>query len=216
LLVLTVAVGLPYGVLSTTSPLLQRWWGALKPTSPYKLYALSNAASLIALLSYPFVFEPLFSLPTQAVVWTASFFVTTILTAGVAMFYYQKSKDIARDIEEEALPPGRLRLYTAWLGLPALTSALLIAGTTQITQEIAAAPFLWLLPLALYLLSFIFVFSGLRYYPNAFGVLFLTAAPFAMGAYLRGLPLDIISQVVLFGLAIFLGCAVCHEYLYRQ
>ncbi len=156
LLALVVTIGLPYFLLSTTGPLLQHWYARETGEEPYHLYALSNVGSFLALGTYPFITEPLFGLAMQQILWTAGFILCAFFIGSVA-FRTRKSKKHETQAASEIVATKTLFL---WLGLAALPSAMLVATTTRITQVIAPIPFLWVAPLAIYLLSFILAFRG--------------------------------------------------------
>jgi spermidine synthase len=185
LLLLTGAVGLPFVLLASTSPLLQRWYAETAPgRSPYRLYALSNLGSLLGLLSYPFLLEPRLDVFQQGRLWALGYLVFAAVTALCArvMLRAVDTRDAApavaatvdprpvTDAEVEANPvplaPARPLTgdYVMWLLLSAVPSALLQATTAKITQDIAAAPFLWMVPLALYLFTFVIAFEYPRLY----------------------------------------------------
>ena len=155
--VLSVSVGLPYFLLSTTSSLVQFWYGrTFQGAQPYRFYVLSNAASLAALLSYPLVFEPLFALKAQAIFWTAGFGIFLLFLA-LSMLGAVKAAQKVTSQEQfdegaetlQAAPGWRSKL--GWIFLAACASIILLAGTNELTQDIASVPFLWVLPLSLYL-----------------------------------------------------------------
>jgi len=163
---LTVTVGLPYFLLASTSPLLQSWYSRSNGGAmPYRFFALSNAGSMLGLLTYPVLIEPHLTSEQQAWMWTISYVAFAVVCAVVAW----RSRDSRREpasaaaVLAESTPPSwsdRL----VWMGLAACASALLLAVTNHITQNIAAIPFLWVLPLSLYLLSFILCFDSDRWY----------------------------------------------------
>ena len=221
LAVLGVTVGLPYFAVSTTGPLLQAWFARTYPhESPYWLYALSNTGSLLALLSYPFLVEPLFGRHAQAMAWSLAFAVFAVLCASVAVksLWSGGWRVPAVGQGKEGGPsPGRVRFF-AWVGLPALASALLLSFTNEICVDVASVPFLWVLPLGCYLLSFIFTFSGqggLRkkiWNTLGFGAVTSTAAVmFWPGLF------EIPVQFVVLGYAasLFMLCCVLHGEVYR-
>ncbi|MFI4982964.1 MAG: hypothetical protein ACHQIO_21645, partial [Nevskiales bacterium] len=164
-LVLGMSVGLPYFLLSTTGPLLQAWYArAEKRALPYRLYALSNLGSMLALLSYPFLVEPRFILGVQTEGWSWGFGAFAVLCAALSLGnlrFKAQSEDAA---PEPAATPPTLSLAVLWTALAASASVLLLAVTSHLTQNIAPIPFLWVLPLALYLLSFILCFEGRGWY----------------------------------------------------
>lgn len=168
---LLISIGIPYFLLSTTGPLMQYWYGTSENREPYKLYALSNIASFLALGSYPFLIEPHFRLVHQEAVWTVLFLVYVVLAAVVCNHFFSSSKrSRSGEVESEENPakPWRSRVEgsiswptrTLWVGLAALPALMLVATTTQITQVIAPIPLLWLLPLCIYLITFILAFWG--------------------------------------------------------
>ena len=177
LLVLARHVGLPYFLLSTTGPLVQAWFARVYPgRSPYRLYALSNVGSLTALLSYPFFFEPRLALGQQDVYWSLGFGVFGLLSGVLAWNVWRfadlsEAEQAADDESTKPLPPAERKMF--WVILPALASVALLAVTNHLSQDVAAVPFLWVLPLSLYLLSFILCFDSDRWYVR---VLFAPAA----------------------------------------
>ena len=145
---LALTVGLPYFLLSSTSPLLQAWYArSHKGAVPYRLFALSNLASMLALVSYPFLVEPHLSSHTQALAWSAAYAGFAVLCAATAWRNWKLQADGVAALptsEEpgERAPGWGVRLL--WLGLAASASILLLAVTTHITQDVAAIPFLWI------------------------------------------------------------------------
>jgi SAM-dependent methyltransferase len=174
LALLAANVGLPYFVLSATSPLVQAWFSrALPERSPYRLYALSNVGSLGALLTYPFLIEPLCSTSEQDVLWSVAFVVFAFLCGGLAIVVYRAMGALADEPAAtaaeasvvdpfEVMPTWMDRL--GWLLLPALASLLLMAITNHLCQDVAVVPFFWVIPLSLYLLSFIICFDREAWY----------------------------------------------------
>lgn len=173
LLLLAGTIGLPYFVLSATGPLMQQWFSASNPgLSPYRLYALSNVGSLLALLSYPVYFEVEFTRLTQANMWSAGFVVFVALCGYCAWLMWRAKVAVATadtapsgsTVPDEAdVPPTALDKFL-WVALPATASVLLLATTNKLCQDVAVIPFLWVLPLALYLLSFVICFDHARWY----------------------------------------------------
>lgn len=226
LLVLAVTVGLPYFVLSSTSPLLQAWWsrrrspsspGSQPSPSPYRFYALSNVGSMLALLSYPILVEPQTRTRTQALAWSAAYVVAGALCSWIAIASSRSEKAPPRTPESGAAPVGwKVRLM--WITLAAIGSSLLLAITSHITQDIAAVPFLWVPPLALYLLSFILCFDNPRwYYRKVFVYLMWLALgwlAWAMSGRLPSLPISV-SVTMLCG-SLFACCMFCHGELARM
>jgi len=175
LVLLAVNVGLPYFLLSSTGPLLQAWYHRVLPGgTPYRLYALSNVGSLGALLTYPFLFEPRLTTDAQGALWSALFGVFAVLSGGLAIATYRATAgaeppsggttDDQKSSGLEAEEPTSLDRRLAWLLLPALASMMLLAVTNHVCQDIAVVPFLWVIPLSLYLLSFIICFDRSWWY----------------------------------------------------
>jgi hypothetical protein len=175
LLLLAASVGLPYLMLATTSPLIQAWFSVAHPgRSPYRLYALSNLGSLLALVSYPFLFEPAFALKTQSMLWSLAFGLFALVGAWCAWPMSRSAETehssapsamTRRDPGANVAAPG-LGLHLSWVGLGAGGSLMLLAVTNQLCADVAIVPFLWVLPLTLYLLSFILCFHSARWYPR--------------------------------------------------
>jgi len=165
---LTCAVGLPYLWLAMTAPLVQVWYARVCPgQSPYRLYAFSNLGSLAALLGYPGWFEPVFPLRQQAWCWTAIFGVVVLLGVALAWTANRPGEqyDSARGAATvEKVEENNWREVACWLGLPALATGALLTITVRLTLDVAAVPLLWVLPLAVYLLTYVIAFAGERYY----------------------------------------------------
>jgi spermidine synthase len=175
-------VGLPYFVLSSTGPLTQAWFSYHDQSDRvYRLYALSNVGSLAALLSYPFVIEPVLSVTQQSIIWSAMFCAFGFLQGYVALSLWHmrsESKQVKSDSIDESITSERPLLLTqlAWLGLPAIGSIMLLVVTNHVCQDVAVIPFLWVLPLSLYLVSFIISFdSPAWYHPKPIAAVTLVA-----------------------------------------
>ena len=220
LALLLFTVGLPYFLLSSTSPLLQAWYARSHNGGlPYRLFALSNLASMTALLSYPFLVEPNLPSHTQGIIWSVAFVcfaalcgLTAWRTSALAAL-----SEAAAPAIEEAGPPPAFPLRLLWLGLAASASVLLLAVTTHMTQDVAAIPFLWIVPLSVYLLSFIICFESPRLYHRAVFVPLLIAALGFMAYRLWpehvSMPLRLV--IGLLALSLFICCMVCHGELAR-
>lgn len=215
---LALCVGLPYFLLSTTGPLLQAWYArSFKGAMPYRLYALSNAGSMFALVSYPVLFEPVFGVHRQAVMWSLGYGVFVILCELTS--WRSRNGPAVEHLEADAPEhrPGP-RQYALWLLLPACASVLLLAVTNHLSQNVAAIPFLWVLPLSIYLLTFILCFEGSGWYRRN-PYLQLLAVALACMAYADGVdntgnvPIKIL--VPLFAMGLFTCCMVCHGELAR-
>ena len=227
---LAVTVGLPYFLLSTTGPLLQAWYARrFQGAMPYRLYALSNAGSMFALLSYPVLFEPVFTTHQQAWMWSAAYGVFVVLCGGLAVLAGPGAGlatlagpggcplGAGQGSGAEAVAPSAKK-YFMWLLLPAVASLLLLAITNHLSQNVAAIPFLWVLPLSIYLLSFILCFEGSGWYRRN---PYLQLLAVALGSMAYALSVDstgsvpIKVMVPLFAMGLFTCCMVCHGELAR-
>ena len=219
LLLLAITIGLPYFLLSSTSPLLQAWYARRNRGGlPYRLFALSNAASMLALLTYPLLVEP--NLPTrlQGYAWSAAYACFAVLCALTA---WRSSGEAAAAASPEGAgtvePPPSWTARLLWLGLAASASVLLLAVTTHLTQDIAAIPFLWILPLSIYLLSFIICFESPGAYRRIIFLPLLLAALafFAYRLWPYHAAMQMRAAIALCGAALFVCCMVCHGELVR-
>jgi len=215
---LAITVGLPYFVLSTTAPLLQAWYARRNAGAmPYRLYALSNAGSLFALLSYPVVFEPTLTTRHQSVAWSIGYGVF-ILACGWTAWRAGSSAVLPAESETGVAARPRPALYALWLLLPACASTLLLAITGHLSQNVAAIPLLWVLPLSVYLLSFILCFERAGWYRRNpyIGLLGLALAAMAW-ATLSGNAgiLPVRAGIPVFLVGLFICCMVCHGELAR-
>ncbi len=229
---LVATVGLPYLSLAATSPLLQRWLSHALPAASrqqvYRLFAWSNAGSLVALLAYPFLVEPWLDAVAQSWAWSAGYGVFALVCACVA--WRATSAPVAgaaggvapgpdtRGDDAAAVAPGWGR-YLRWTVLAMVPSAFLLAVTTHMTQNIASIPFLWIVPLSLYLLSFMLVFEGrggqgfyaatasrVRWWlPTLAATVAMTWALSASNGVLH-----IKYALPLFAVGLLLACVVCH------
>jgi hypothetical protein len=228
LLLLTATIGLPYVLLSTTSPLLQAWYVAAKPGAiPYRLFALSNLGSLLALFSFPVLVEPLLATRTQAVSWSGVYAVFVVVCAVVAWTTLRAAawKHETVPLAEATLsnpapvepPAPNWLLHVLWAALAACASALLLAITNHLSQNVAPIPFLWVLTLAVYLLSFIICFEREKLY---YRPVFLPLLAIALGAasfaiyYDEGNP-SLKWSIPIFVAMLFIYCMVCHGELVR-
>jgi SAM-dependent methyltransferase len=233
LVLLTVSVGLPYFVLSSTGPLLQSWFARTYEGSPYRLYSLSNLGSLLALLSYPLVVEPALQLRIQGLAWAAIYLLFALGIAHCAWGLWKspgrlETAEIASSLDSARPSAGTFAL---WVLLAACASLMLIASTNQMSQDIAPIPFLWILPLALYLISFIVCFDNERWYrraifhPALIATIFLSLillvqsdrALMFFGRHFGAAP-NRVSLSIQIGTAaalLFTVCMVCHGELVR-
>ena len=220
LLLLTATIGLPYFLLSTTSPLVQAWFARSYPaTSPYRLFALSNLASMIALLGYPFLFEPWITTKHQAVGWSIGFGLFAALIIAAAWFGVRTGavSDTAPDtkfdsLQETLAMPPSLADKLLWVALAGLGSVLLLAISNHLTQNISSIPLMWVVPLALYLLTFILCFDGKIWYRRNIMLPLLAIAIVGMAYTLadKDLHFMLYLQVSLFSVGLFIACMFCH------
>ncbi len=225
---LVATIGLPYALLSTTTPLIQAWyWQSFKQAVPYRLFALSNAASLAALLGYPTLIEPFFGGRQTALVWSVGYAIFALLCIWVGWKSISAPASLSSTVEGRSLAPqshedesaaGKtqqgstqsppLSARLAWIVLSALGSAALLAITNHLTQNISSVPFLWVLPLALYLITFIICFDRPGWYHRGFwGVAAAISLP-VMVYFADSLALFQVSGLYAAGL--FAVCMFCH------
>ncbi len=221
LLVLTATVGLPYLLLASTSPLLQAWFARARPgVDPYRLFAVSNLASLLALIGYPLLVEPFLDNREQVIWWSLLFSVFAVICA--ALSWSVSAGKLREEIKEtEHGPPPRRADYLLWLALSATGSVMLLAVTNHVTQNVAAIPLLWLAPLTLYLLTFIVAFEG-----GSLGVKLYRVEIFwsVVLVWLGGMAwlladtryqFDLWIQLGMYLSGLFVACMFCHGELYR-
>jgi spermidine synthase len=224
---LGVSVGLPYFVLSASTPLLQAWYVRKHPGagagSAYRLYALSNAGSLLALVSYPFALEPWLSRRVMAQAFGGGLAVFTVCCAICAIRAARITWDELRDKGRDVEPLGRLTLPPSkgrrmlWMLLAGCASLLLMATTNKISQDVAVVPFLWIAPLGIYLLSFVLCFGKWPWYQRAlFFPLLVGAAVAVCMALLRPDDFPAVKQIGIYCGALFVFCMVCHGELARM
>ncbi len=233
LLVLSVSVGIPYVVLSTTGPLVQAWFARTVPQgSPYRLYALSNIGSLLALAVYPMILERLFDVPWQGWIWSGAF-VAFALGCGLVAWASQ----LPGQGDDAPLPGGPApswRLLVIWIFLPMVSVIALLSVTQHACRDIAVVPFLWIVPLALYLLSFIICFDRERWYvPRVWSVFAVLSAVAVMNVMLAKFldeffqdigwaiePSKVLRRVYVEGpiyfIWLFFACMICHGELVRR
>lgn len=240
--VLAMLIGLPFLALSATNPLLQSWYahGRSEYAPPYRLFALSNFGSLLALLAYPVLVEPNFSLRAQTLAWSVGFFVFVVVcgviiagrrkvpelrepeitpssTVSVAVpTTSQAGTAVASSLIPQTVPtPGE---KTLWLLMAACGSLLLSAVTSHLSQNIAAIPLLWILPLTIYLLTFVLAFNGGKIYQRLIIMGLLPSALGGVGYLIADTAMDvpIMISIPLFCLTLFIGAFFCHGELYRR
>ncbi len=220
LTVLTLSIGAPFAVLSATAPLVQAWHartvGAAGGKEPYVLYAASNLGSLLALLAYPIAVEPAFTLFGQRMGWSLGYVLFVLIIGVLALAVSRARAQAAERAAPAATPAPSWRQRLIWVALAAIPSSLMLGVTTYITTDIASAPFLWVLPLALYLGTFIIAFQER---PAISPELTLTLQGAALAACVALLPF----RATFFGLllfvhlsAFFLTALMCHQRLVAQ
>ncbi len=215
----TASIGLPFFALAANAPLLQAWFarsGHPSARDPYFLYAASNVGSFLALLSYPFAVEPLTRLGEQARFWTFGFYALIVLVAFCGAVLWTKA-DRKPPARRDAAKAPAWKDALIWIVLAAVPSAFLIAVTAHISTDVAASPLLWVLPLALYLATFVIVFQTRPVIPHR---LALSAQPVAValliGVYIYGSTDSIFTTICINLAAFFLTALVCHGELARR
>lgn len=219
LLLLLVTVGFPYFLLSTTGPLIQAWAARHRATDRvYRLYALSNAASMSGLALYPFIIEPLLPVRSQALLWSGGYGAFVVLAAGSALMTWRREAASLAGARSEAPPRSaegaggtvsRRRMISVLL-LAALGAVALLAITSHMTRDVAAIPFLWLLPLLLYLLSFVICFDREGAYRRGLWVPATATLVVAMLLVEVLRPLDLRLSLPLHAAGLFAICMTCH------
>jgi hypothetical protein len=221
LLALLFSTGVPFMMLASTAPLLQRWSAMTNPRrSPWRLYALSNFGALLALLSYPLVVEPGLSLRAQTAVWKGGYllFAAIMLGACRLVWKWHGASPACEQADADRREQARLSLPASILTILLAASGviILLAVTNEITQNIAPVPFLWILPLVTYLLTYIICFSGERWYDRAiWGSLFVVSASSLVILHFFGTSFPIVPVIVAYLLVQFCASMVCHAELYR-
>ena len=226
---LTISVGLPYFLLASNGPLMQAWFSRLFPAKSYaRLYALSNLGSLFGLLAYPTAIEPLLTLSVQGWFWSLGFLLFGLLVAWIASqsrhttpqaqpktHLVLSGGDGAASVMTDGEPRPEFAILSLWIGLSATASLFLLSVTNSISQEVAVIPFLWVLPLAIYLLSFILTFSGERgYNRKLFAVLFIISTGLMLFVMLNATALHVYWQILAYCSVLFTACMLCHGELY--
>jgi hypothetical protein len=220
LLLLTVTLGVPYLALAATGPLLQAWFSRLHPErSPYRLYALSNVGSLLALVSYPIMFEPALTRQMQAKAWSWSFATYAVLCGVCALRFWRGVGELRNDSSKEAAAtpdtvPNRIT-KAMWFGFPACGTVILLATTNKLCQDLASVPFLWILPLGLYLLTFILCFDRVTRYPRKIATALLIPALALMCYALVTDRVALWAQIAIYNGCLFVFCMICHGEVYR-
>jgi hypothetical protein len=223
---LFLAIGLPFFVVSTTAPLIQKWFvhvGHHTSHDPYYLYAASNTGSLIALLSYPFLLEPNIGLNSQKSYWSIGYMLLCLFIAGCAVILWKSQQKTELPHIEKTDPQSlknELGLATKlhWLVLALVPSSLLLGLTNFISTDIASVPLLWIIPLTLYLLSFVIVFSKWndRIHPVMIKLQPIFLLPFIAYAFINPADLPYWAYLILHLIAFFFAVMVCHGELAKR
>ncbi|HET6420795.1 MAG TPA: spermidine synthase [Geobacteraceae bacterium] len=222
---LACSVGLPYFLLSTTSPLIQAWYGRrFRSALPYRLFALSNLASLLGLLAYPFFIEPYITLRQQSIVWSAAYALFMVFCIMAAVKSRQDTASVqvqdvgATETDEASSRAPKLSELLLWILLACCASTMLLSVTNHLTQNVASIPFLWIIPLSLYLLTFILTFDCERIY-NRKLFAWLLAITFGVMTYVLWnwtSRVDIRLSVAVYSAGLFICCMFCHGELVKR
>lgn len=221
LLLLTLTVGFPYIMISSTAPLLQSWFSKDHPKqSPYRLYALSNLGSLIGLFAYPLLIEPNLNLKTQAWAWSAGYVTFIIFCAIVAKELWKLKPSINKIINKTsaAIPPITKSI---WMMLAFMGTITLLSITNKLTQDVVVMPLLWILPLSLYLISYIIAFSGSKWYNRKIifpgmilSIALILKRQIQFVVYDKAMSAE--STVIIYCLGVFFICMALHGELARK
>lgn len=211
---LATSIGLPFIALSATSPLLQAWLARSGSKEPYRMFAVSNFASLVALLAYPTLIEPLFGTRKQSVAWSLLYVFFAVLCAAVAWRVRHGNQPGYVQTARTDVPAMRQLL---WFALAACGSMLLLSITNHIDENVAAVPLMWILPLAVYLLSFVFSFGAFNIYKRSLWIRLLALAlgTLAYAIYNINSFIPIQASLPVFLDALFICCLFCHGELNR-
>jgi hypothetical protein len=217
---LTVSVGLPYFILASNGPLMQAWFSRMYPQRSYaRLYSLSNVGSLLGLLAYPVFIEPTLSLRGQGWAWAGGFLFFGIVAGwvgirngGASPGSAPEAKSVSSLLTRRSSSPARET--PLWIALSATASLFLLSVTNQISQEVAVIPFLWILPLTIYLVSFILTFSGRGYNRKFFSLLFGVSTTLILFVMLNATAVQVYWQILAYLMLLFSACMLCHGELY--
>ena len=225
LILLSLSIGIPFVLLAASAPLLQHWYGSVfRLKSPYRLYALSNAGSLLALISYPVLIEPAITLGTQVTTWSVLYAMLVVAFGGCGLLYIKARGTDNRNHpalkENSNANKASLTDKVMWMALAACGTVLLLSVTNQISQNIAVVPFLWILPLSLYLLSYILCFARDSWYRR---VIWWPVALLSLCLLLVDLHTNVeiqqtslAWQITVLCSTLFAGCMICHGELVRR
>ncbi|GAA5506623.1 fused MFS/spermidine synthase [Novipirellula caenicola] len=209
-------VGLPYFVLSSTGPLIQAWLSYQDSSEKiYRLYSLSNAGSLLALLSYPFAVEPFLSVSSQSVVWSLMFCGFVLIQSVIAIRLFRvvdrDEPQPSASAHESTTTSIPWQHRVAWVTLPAFASTLLLVVTNHVCQDVAVIPFLWVLPLSLYLLSFIICFDSPQWYkPKWIALVSIVAIAAIQTKNVLPFSLQLLTEASCYMVLLLGVCLLCH------
>ena len=210
---LAVSVGIPFFALSSCTPMLQRWFAASHEEDPYFLYAASNAGSLVGLLAYPLLLEPALSTSLQSRLWSFGYTLLAALIVACALLSWSRPASAARPEADDAAQKPKISMRTRlrWIALAFVPSSLMLGVTTAITTDVPAIPLFWMIPLALYLLSFILVFARRQIISPAIldqRLPILILCGLVPGMLQSKLPL--VALLILYSILLFSVALVCH------
>ena len=216
LALLSSTIGLPYLLLSSTGPLVQRWYSDIENSPPYKLYSLSNLASLLALISFPFCFEWLLTIEQQSIYWSVTYGLYCLGFIALGLYimrsnHQQPKRNVMAASGDNCSVTSSNSVQLLWLAFSAVGVIMLVSTTNAMTQNIPPVPFLWILPLCLYLLSFIISFHSATWYVRWYWLgLFIFTACIGILIYFIGSQFSIISQIIMYSSILFSACMICH------
>lgn len=211
--VLFFGLGFPYLILSANTPLMQHWFTTeSNGAQPYRLYAISNVGSFLALISYPILIEPFMPLDWQVKSWSFIYWLFVFLVGWIfVVVVKQNSNDRPTNSEQIVIPNVGLFRLILWFTLAALGVVMLVSTTNALTQNVPPVPFLWLAPLAIYLLTYVVAFSNLGIYVRKIWLpLFMLLSFVALFIYFIGGQFDIITQLMIYLTILLCGCMICH------
>lgn len=217
--VLLVTIGLPFILLSSTSSLLQFWYTKLSGREPFSLYGVSNIGSLLGLLSYPLIFEPFLITFRQGTLWVYGFIIYGLLLGAITLLLLKRTKTVSINViklsETKEINSISSKLFLTWLLIASVPVMLLLAGTSFMTIAIAPIPFLWVGPLALYLVSFVVTFREGSRLPIWINELLVVATGVATLTLVVTKTAGVLVTITVTHIALFAIFHWCHEHLYR-
>ena len=211
--VLFLGLGFPYVILAANTPLLQHWFTSeTNGANPYRLYAISNIGSFLALITYPIIIEPFMPLDWQIKLWSGIYWLFVLMVGWIFLIVVKHNNKNKQCTSQPAVNSkvGFFRLIL-WFMLSTLGVVLLVSTTNALTQNVPPVPFLWIAPLAIYLLTYVMAFSNIAIYVRNFWVpIFMLLSFVALLIYFIGGQFDIITQLLIYLLILLCGCMICH------